>query len=219
MKTAVVIGATGLTGRGIVKTLIESDRYDEVVSFSRRPLRIHHEKLKSHIVDFENFEGWKAEVQGDDLFCALGTTLKQAGSKAAQYKIDYHYQAMIIEQAKINDISRLFLVSSPGANPKSMGFYLRMKGELDEFAKAQKFQACVLIKPSVIIGNRPDNRIGEKVGAKIFNVVSRLSPSLEKFKPVMGEVLGKQIVHCAENLPDKGEFELTYDEIENCANQ
>ena len=99
MKTALVIGATGLTGRYITHNLLAAEAYEQVVVFSRRALPEQHPKLVNHVVDFDHIDHWAELVNGDDLFSALGTTLKAAGSKAAQYKVDYTYQADVMAAA------------------------------------------------------------------------------------------------------------------------
>ena len=124
---ALVIGATGATGRDLVNQLLTDKDYDEVNVFVRRPLEVESPKLKTHIVDFEKPEEWKDLVNGDVAFSCLGTTLKDAGSKEAQRKVDYDYQYNFAKAAKENEVEDYILVSSYGANPKSKIFYSRMK--------------------------------------------------------------------------------------------
>ena len=97
MKTAIVIGATGITGKPLTKKLLASGHYSKVIAFTRRTLGFKHPKLVNHVVDFDAMPEWSALVQGDDLFAAMGTTLSQAGNKNAQYRVDYSYQAGVIE--------------------------------------------------------------------------------------------------------------------------
>ena len=132
MKTAIVIGATGLVGSFITLKLLDDTRYEKVKVFVRNSLEIEHEKLEEHLVDFNKIDIWKNELVGDELYSAMGTTIKKAGSKSAQYKIDFTYQFETAEAASINGVKKYLLVSSAGANYKSGNFYLRVKGKLDE---------------------------------------------------------------------------------------
>lgn len=213
MKTALVIGATGLTGRYITHNLLASKHYTQVVVFSRRALAETHPKLINHVVDFDDMGTWSELIIGDDLFCAMGTTLKQAGSKKAQYKVDYTYQADVIAAAARNGVQRLFLISSPQATSRSPIFYNRMKGELDEFAATQGFSTLVYFKPSIIEGERKDNRPGEKIGGLLANAVARCVPGAGKFRPIKGEELGRAIVNCANGILPAGAHTYELGEI------
>ncbi|MGH1371042.1 MAG: NAD(P)H-binding protein [Cellvibrionaceae bacterium] len=213
MKTAIIIGATGVTGRPLTNYLLNSANYSRVVVFSRRAINSDNPKLTNHIVDFDQPEQWSEKIQGDDLFCTMGTTLKQAGSKAAQYKVDYTYQANTLEAAATNGVRRLFLVSSPGANINSRLFYPKLKGELDAFALAQPFTTQVLFKPSLIAGDRADNRIGEKIGKAILSPLCRWFSALAPYRPIQGSELGRAIGHCAETFNESGVHTIELDRI------
>jgi uncharacterized protein YbjT (DUF2867 family) len=213
MKTAIVIGATGVTGKYITSNLLANDAYGQVIVFSRRALAQDHPKLVNHLVDFERIDEWAELIQGDDLFSALGTTLKQAGSKKAQYKVDYTYQANVIEAAASNGVKRLFVVSSPQATSRSPIFYNRIKGELDEFAATQGFATLVYFKPSIIKGDRPDHRIGEKIGGAVVGAVAKWVPGAQKFRPITDEELGTAIVNCASGELPEGTHTYELDEI------
>ena len=125
-----VIGATGLVGRELVKQLLENPEVEKVTIFSRRNSGFQHPKLEQRVIDFNDRESWKPFLQGDVLFSALGTTLKQAGSKEKQYLVDYTYQWQFAEAAAEKGIPAYVLVSSTGASPRSSIFYSRIKGEI-----------------------------------------------------------------------------------------
>ena len=129
---AIVIGATGAVGKELVRALLNDVRYTEVAVFVRRDPGVTHPKLTAHVINFEQPDTWRALVTGDVLFSALGTSLKQAGSKEAQRRIDYDYQYMFAEAAHANGVPHLVLLSSLGADSRSSIFYLRLKGELDD---------------------------------------------------------------------------------------
>jgi len=205
VKTAIVVGATGLTGEHITNCLLESDDYAKVLVFSRRLVAVKHPKLINHLIDFEKIEDWRDLIQGDDLFLAFGTTKKQAGSKEAQYRIDYTYQANVIEAAAKNAVKRLFLVSSSTANINSKFFYPRMKGQLEEFARKQHFETLVFFKPSIIEGDRSVGRPMEKIGAAIFHSFARNISNMADYQPITGRQLGRAVVNCAVGRLSLGE--------------
>lgn len=176
-KTALVIGATGLVGTKLVEQLLTNERISTVKVFTRRSLGINQQKLEEHLVDFDNMEQWKNLLTGDVLFSTMGTTLKKAGSKEAQYKIDYTYQFDVARTAADNGVKTYCLVSSAGANPESSVFYSRMKGELDEAVKHLPFDNIFILRPSILAGERNENRTGERIGlvmARLFTKVPGL---------------------------------------------
>lgn len=202
-RTAVVVGSTGVTGKAIVKHLLNSQHYSKVISLSRKPLDIGaNSKLESIIVDFAN-DSWARYVSGDDLFSALGTTLKQAGSKQAQFAIDYQLQADVAKAASSNGVERLFLVSSPYAHASSPFFYVRIKGKLENYVKSLDFNKLFIFQPPIIQGDRPDQRIAETISADIINGITSIIPGGKSIRPILADDLGRAIVNCAENT-DKG---------------
>ncbi|WP_332021421.1 NAD(P)H-binding protein, partial [Kaistella sp.] len=164
---ALVIGATGATGKDLVSQLLTDKGYDEVNVFVRRPLAVENPKLKTHIVNFDKPEEWKDLVKGDVAFSCLGTTLKAAGSKEAQRKVDYEYQYNFAKAAKENEVEDYILVSSYGANPKSKLFYSRMKGELEQSIKDLHFNKLTIFQPGML-ERRDSERTGEVLGGKII---------------------------------------------------
>ena len=197
-KTAVVVGATGATGSHLVSQLLAHPSYSKVVVLARRELQIRHDKLTTHIIDFDQPDTWQQLVVGDELYSALGTTLKLAGSKQAQYKVDVTYQLNVAKAAKANGVSKLLLVSSPNANAKSASFYLKMKGELDDAVKSLGFDQCVLIKPSIILGHRPEGRPGEKIGGMVLSSLTSVILPLRKYRPISAEQLATAMLNIAQ---------------------
>ncbi len=213
MKTALVIGATGLTGKHIVNLLLESDNYQSVVIFSRRALGIDNPKLLTHIVDFDRMSDWSDLIKGDDIFSAMGTTIKQAGSKEAFYKVDYTYPANFIEIAANNGAARLFLISAPGVSTKSPVFYNRVKAQLEEYINTLNLEMKVYFRPSVIYGDREESRFAEKLGEHLLSFSSRWIPGMKKFKPISGKELARAIVKCAIADLSSGEHIFEWSEI------
>lgn len=190
---ALVIGATGATGKDLVSQLLTDKGYDEVNVFVRRPLAFDNPKLKTHIVDFEKPEEWRDLVKGDVAFSCLGTTLKAAGSKEAQRKVDYDYQYNFAKAAKENEVEDYILVSSYGANPKSKIFYSRMKGELEQSIKDLHFNKLTIFQPGML-ERKDSERTGEVLGGKIIKFANKFGV-LTQQKPLPTEVLAKAMIN------------------------
>ena len=190
---ALVIGATGATGKDLVNKLLEDKDFQEVHAFVRRPLNIKNEKLKAHVVDFEKPEEWKDLVKGDVAFSCLGTTLKDAGSKDAQRKVDFDYQYQFAKNAKENEVEDYILVSSYGANPNSKIFYSRMKGELEKEVKNLHFNKMTIFQPGML-ERKDSERTGEVLGGKIIKFANKLG-IFESQKPLPTDVLAQAMVN------------------------
>lgn len=190
---ALVIGATGATGKDLVSKLLEDQDYKEVNIFVRKPTEIDHPKLKTHIVDFEKPEEWKNLVQGDVAFSCLGTTLKDAGSKESQKKVDYDYQYNFAKTAKENDVNDYILVSSYGANPKSKIFYSRMKGELEQSVKDLHFNKVTIFQPGML-ERKHSARTSEVLGGKIIKFANKFG-ILTHQKPLPTDVLAQAMIN------------------------
>jgi uncharacterized protein YbjT (DUF2867 family) len=195
-KTALVIGATGLVGSTLVPLLLASPSYAKVVLLVRRPLPLAHAKLVQSVIDFDQPDA--SLVQGDDLFCAIGTTLKKAGSQAAQYQIDCTYPHELAKLAQANGCQQFILVSSIGADAQSGNFYLRTKGDLEQKIAALGFRAFISVRPSFILGNRQEFRLGEKIGIGLANLLAPLMVGgLRKYRGVSAEKIAKAMIALA----------------------
>lgn len=190
---ALVIGATGATGKDLVNQLLQDKDFEEVTIFVRKPVNIQNEKLKVHVVNFENPEEWKSKVKGDVAFSCLGTTLKAAGSKEAQRKVDFDYQYEFAKAAKENNVDDYILVSAYGASPKSKIFYSKMKGELEEAVKKLHFEKITIFKPGML-ERKDSDRTGEVLGSRIIKFANKLG-LLESQKPLPTDVLAKAMIN------------------------
>ncbi|WP_312900806.1 NAD(P)H-binding protein [Chryseobacterium taichungense] len=190
---ALVIGATGATGKDLVNQLLQDKDFEEVSIFVRKPVDIQNEKLKVHVVNFDNPEEWKSKVKGDVVFSCLGTTLKEAGSKEAQKKVDFDYQYEFAKAAKENNVDDYILVSAYGANPKSKIFYSKMKGELEEAVKKLHFEKITIFKPGML-ERKDSDRTGEVLGSRIIKFANKLG-LLESQKPLPTDVLAKAMIN------------------------
>lgn len=194
MKTALVIGATGLVGTQLVQQLLADDRFSKVIVFGRRPLGIANPKLEEHLIDFDKPEAWQHLVKGDVFFSSLGTTLKQAGGQSQQYKVDYFYQYKFAEIAAQNGVPAYVLVSSSGANKDSMIFYSRMKGTLEEAVKKLGFQSLNIIQPGLLHGDRKEERFGEELAYKVMHFLDRVGIA-GKYRPYEDKVVARAMIN------------------------
>ncbi|BFO68154.1 NAD(P)H-binding protein [Chryseobacterium sp. S0630] len=190
---ALVIGATGATGKDLVNQLLNDKEFDEVDIFVRKPVDIQNNKLKVHVVNFEKPEEWKDMVKGDVAFSCLGTTLKDAGSKEAQKKVDFDYQYEFAKAAKENEVEDYILVSAYGANPQSKIFYSKMKGELEEAVKQLHFNKITIFKPGML-ERKDSERTGEVLGSRIIKFANKLG-LLESQKPLPTDILAKAMIN------------------------
>jgi uncharacterized protein YbjT (DUF2867 family) len=184
MKKAIVLGASGLVGTELVHQLLNSVEFGEVKIFVRRTLEISHPKLEEHIIDFDNLSTWKQKLVGYALFSCMGTTIKTAGSKEKQYMVDFTYPYNCIEAAIENGTKQIILVSSIGAKETSSNFYLRIKGELEEAVKKLNPSNFIVFRPSILDGNRVENRPAEYLAIKIMRILGKL-PFLKKYAPTL----------------------------------
>jgi len=192
---ALVIGATGATGKELVQQLLLDQDFSEVIVFVRKPLTIYNDKLTTHVVNFQNPEEWKNLVVGDVAFSSLGTTLKDAGSKEAQRKVDYDYQFEFAKAAKENNVSDYVLVSAYGANPQSKIFYSKMKGELEVAVKNLHFEKITIFKPGML-ERKDSERTGEVLGSRIIKFANKLG-LFESQKPLPTSVLAKAMINAS----------------------
>ncbi len=199
MKTAIIIGATGLIGKHLTELLLEDSRYSKVKIFARRTSGISNPKLEEHIVDFNSMLKWKTKISGDDLFSAMGTTKKKAGSKKNQYNIDFTYQFEFAKAASENGVGNYFLVSSAGATADSRNYYLRIKGELEKEISKLPFKKIAIFKPSLLVGKREENRVGEKIGFIFISLFIRIIPALKKYRPIAGTDVARAMIRSANN--------------------
>lgn len=197
---AVIIGATGATGRALLTQLLEQPQYAQVEIFVRRAPDVQHEKLRVHIVDFMQPETWASEVQGDILFSCLGTTLKDMGSKEAQWRIDYQLVLDFASAARQNDIDKMVLVSAAGANAASRFFYPRMKGALEDAVTALDFPQLLIFRPPLLL--RPDsNRPMEIWSARILRGLNTLG-LLKSQRPLPVAQLAQAMIAAVEESPE-----------------
>ena len=207
---ALIIGATGATGKDLVTQLLADDTYSEVHCFVRKPLVLSYPKLHTHVVDFETPEVWADLLRGDVAFSCLGTTLAAAGSKEAQWRVDYDYQYNFAKHCRNNGVPTFVLVSAAGAKAPSKLFYNRMKGQLEDAIKALGFSCLLIFQPSVLIRSNSD-RGGENFTVKVIAFLNKLG-LFKRYRPIPTSVLAEKM--CKEvAIAPKGIHTFTLDEI------
>ncbi|KAF2326451.1 NAD(P)H-binding protein [Flavobacterium ginsenosidimutans] len=202
---ALVIGATGATGKELVNLLLESNDYESVSIFVRRATGKSHSKLREHIVDFSNVNSFQGLITGDVLFSCLGTTLKVAGSKEKQWKIDFDIPAEFASAAKQNNVNSLVLVSSYGASSKSSVFYSMMKGKLEEYIDELHFSQYLIFRPGPLIRENSD-RLGEKISINIIKVFNAIG-LFKNLKPITTAFLATKLLKAPKEF-STGKFTL-----------
>jgi uncharacterized protein YbjT (DUF2867 family) len=199
-KSALVAGATGLVGRHCVELLLNHEAYAEVKILVRRPVEMRHPKLKVCLVDFDELENHGVDLIADDVFCALGTTIKKAGSQAAFRKVDFDYTVKIAALLQHADARQFLLVSSIGADPQSRIFYNQVKGDVEEAVRRIPFNAVQVFRPSLLLGKREEQRSSEQIGAVLMAAVDwGFVGSMRKWRAIEARSVARAMVAVAQN--------------------
>ncbi len=193
MTTAVVVGATGLTGAALVRQLLEEPRFTAVTAFTRRTTGVTHPKLREEVVSFDRPEAWGEQVRGDAAFSCLGTTKGDAGSLSAQRKVDFDYQLAFAQAAAKNGVGSFVLVSAMGANATSSIAYSRMKGELDDAVSALPLPRVRILRPGLLDGSRERPRLGERMSLPVVRFLTSLGVA-RAYRPITGETVAKGMI-------------------------
>lgn len=193
MNIAIVVGATGLVGEELLNQLDNESNIGKVVAITRRPVKYKSKKIVNEVINFDELEKHSDIFRGDILFSCLGTTAKQAGSIKEQRKIDLEYQYKVAKISSENKVNHYILVSSSGANAKSRSPYFKMKGELENEVSLLPFKRISILRPSLLIGDREDFRLGETLTSWILHFLCKL-PFLKQYRPISGNDVAKKMV-------------------------
>jgi len=207
---ALIIGATGATGKDLTNMLLQDPAYTEVVIFVRRPGGMSHPKLSEVLTDFDKLEDVSAHINGDVWFSCLGSTLKTAGSKEKQWHIDYEIPLKFAEIARRNGIPKMVLVSAYGASPTSSIFYSRMKGRLEEDIDSLAFEQYIIFKPGMLLRKDTD-RAGERIIAGILKFLNGIG-ILRKHRPLSTSILAEKLAKAPKVLAS-GKHIIVLDKI------
>lgn len=188
---AAVAGATGLIGTHLIQLLLADPAYERVIAFTRRPLDgVSSPKLQTMETNFETAEETLKGIRIDDAFCALGTTIRKAGSQEAFRKVDHDYILAFARAAKAAGAKRFLLVSAMGASASSSIFYSRVKGEAERDIRALGFESLHIFRPGLLIGEREEKRSGEEIGAALTPFLNPLMIGpLRDYRSIRGEVV------------------------------
>lgn len=220
-RIALVVGATGLVGSACVAELLASERYSKVLVVARRKLDIADSalKLSTIIANFDELDAVAQQLKAHDVYYCLGTTIKKAGSQAMFRKIDYDYTLSIAKIVLQNGAEQFLLVSSLGADAKSSIFYSKVKGELENALKKMPFGALHIFQPSILLGNRHENRMGEAIGKRVAAWLAPLMVgALRKYRGIEGVDVAKAMLSTALQNK-KGIYTYLSDEIQAIADR
>jgi|TARA_B110000196_G_scaffold270167_1_gene245055 uncharacterized protein YbjT (DUF2867 family) len=200
MKTALIFGSSGLIGNQLLSKIIESNNYNKIKLFVRSVPEINDPKIEIIKTNFNNLKNHKKDIKGDDCFFCIGTTKKNTPDKEEYRRVEYNIPVEIAQIAKSNSVNSFLYVSSGFADPKNSGAYLRNKGEVEEELKKLNFLTLGIMRPSFLIGNRKEKRMGEKIGIFIFKMLAPLFLGpLKKMKPIHSETVANAMIIVAQN--------------------
>ena len=194
MAKAAILGASGLVGSYLVHLLCEAEQIESVVSLARRPLEFTHPKLKERLGDLLEEDYWNYELDVDMVFVCIGTTQAKTSNKDLYRAIDYGIPKSACEWAKTNNAELISVVSSMGAKSSSNNFYLKTKGEIEDYLKDQSL-AAQIFRPSLILGPRKEQRFGESFGKFFMKLLKPISP--KNYRPVEAELIAKAMLNSA----------------------
>jgi uncharacterized protein YbjT (DUF2867 family) len=208
MKTALVFGSSGLVGGHLLSQLIENDDYNKLKIFVRSEPEINDPKVEIIKTDFNNLENHKDDIKGDDCFFCIGTTKQNSPDKSEYRRVELEVPKQVAQIAKSNSVNSFVFVSSGYADPKSSGDYLKFKGEVEEELKRLNFPKLGIMRPSFLLGDRKEKRVGEKIGIFVFKLLSPLFLGpLKKMKPIQSETVAKAMISSANKNLEKNVFE------------
>lgn len=197
-KTAIILGASGLTGGLVLQKLIEDERYDAIKLFSRSKIEGLPIKVKQFIGDLLQLNQFKDDFTADEVYCCIGTTAKKTPNKTLYKKIDFGIPVAAAKLSKENDIPTFLVISAMGANKNSSVFYNKTKGEMEHNVLKQQIKKTFVLRPSLIGGDRQESRLLEKIGLVIFKVIQPLFiGKLKKYKIVNAEAIAQAMIHLA----------------------
>ena len=208
MKTALLFGASGLVGSHVLNQLISNNNYSKIKLFVRSSINMSDPKIEIIQTDFNNLENHREDIKGDDCFFCIGTTKKNSPDKNEYKRVELEVPKQIAQIAKSNLVNSFVFISSGYADPKSSGDYLKFKGEVEEELKRLNFPKLGIMRPSFLLGDRKEKRIGEKIGIFVFKLLSPLFLGpLKKMKPIHSATVAKAMITITQNDSSKTIFE------------
>jgi uncharacterized protein YbjT (DUF2867 family) len=198
-KTALLAGATGLVGNALLPLLLASERYAKVIVVSRRPVAIEHPKLTQVVTELSRLEDERLRLIADDVYCYLGTTMRQAGSKEAFYEVDFLYVVKLAAITAANFAAQFLVVSALGADAESRFYYNKVKGEMEAAVQQTPFRAIHIFRPSLLLGQRTAPRLGERIGGWLLALAwPLLRGRWHKYRPVAAATVARAMLQAAD---------------------
>jgi len=195
MRTAIIAGASGLVGAELLRKLIDSDQYSLIYVLSRKKNGIVHEKTRELVIDFDQLSELKFNEPVDDVYCTLGTTMNKAGSRRNFKKVDYEYVVALANLGKRSGASKFLVISAMGANPKSSVFYNKVKGMTEEAIKNIGLNELVIFRPSLLLGERSEMRVAEKLSGFMMKALNVLIP--DNYKAISAQKVATSMLKMA----------------------
>ncbi len=203
-RSAMIVGASGLIGRELLRQMRSDERYGDIHVLTRRPLSIG-DGVQQHVIKYQDLPAIDIGIEAiDDVYCALGTTIAKAGSKSNFARVDRDYVVAVGILAQRLGAKRFLVVSSLGADPGSSQFYLRTKGEMESAVRDLGLPSVHVFRPSLLAGDRDEFRLGERAGGVLLRLFSPLVP--ERYRPVEDNVLAAAMTRAA--VEEAGPFEI-----------
>ena len=194
-----LFGATGLIGNEILKLLENDSDFEKINVVSRRPLELKSKKSNLNIIDFKNFNSYLNVIDGSDIvLAAIGTTQSKVGFNKKKYReIDFDIISNTVKACKEKNVKHFSFVSSAGADINKKSFYLKLKGEIEKEVESKQLNSSTVYRPSLLLGDRKENRFGEKVAQIIIPLISFLFPN--NYKPIKACDVAKAMVNESKN--------------------
>ncbi|MCZ4243973.1 NAD(P)H-binding protein [Pedobacter punctiformis] len=205
MKKAIIFGASGFIGSYLLNDLLNDVNYEQVTIVVRKDLKISHPKLKTLVGDYHSLPDLKENIIGEEVYIAIGTTKKNVPDEALYYQIDHDYPVLAAKIARENGAKSVFVVTAVGANASSNIFYIKTKGEIERDIIALNFDHTHIFRPSMLMGNRNENRPLEKVFIKIWSVLNPIliGKVLKKYRGIDGRNVAKAMINSSNNQSEK----------------
>ena len=194
-KTALIAGSTGLIGSQLLQLLLDSDRYSHVIALTRQDLPLQHSKLTQLKIDFSKLGESLDDFAADDIYCCLGTTMAKAGTKENFYQVDFYYPLLLAKSGKQRGAKQYMLVSALGADKNSSIYYNQVKGEIEEAVTKEHFEATHIFRPSLLLGDRSEQRTGEDAARIFYKIFGFLIP--KKYKAINSANVARAMLHFA----------------------
>ncbi|WP_196886858.1 NAD-dependent epimerase/dehydratase family protein [Aureivirga sp. CE67] len=197
-KTAIILGASGLTGGLLLNLLLEDYRYEKIISFGRKSLNQKHPKLEEIVCDLFDLKAQKEKFKADEVYCCIGTTAKKTPNKEIYKNIDLGIPWNAASLCKENNIETFMVISALGANSKSSIFYNKTKGDMEKLVLEQSIKNTYILRPSLILGNRNESRFMEGFGMKVFPLFHFLMQGKwKKYRAIKASSIAKTMLFLA----------------------